>query len=122
MTIINYIYMLLTHWLADFCLQTDEQAKGKSLSIKLLTYHVGTYTLVMGLSSFYYFDDWRKCVIFTAITSVSHWITDFFTSRIGKPFWAKGDYHNGFVVVGFDQILHYVQLFVTIDWLKNLVL
>src|SRR5688572_16954771 len=122
MTFIPYVYMLLTHWLADFCLQTDEQAKGKSTSVKLLTFHVATYSLMMGISGLFYFGDWRKCLIFAGITFVAHWITDFITSRIGKPFWAKGDYHNGFVVVGFDQVLHYVQLYLTINWLKDLVL
>ena len=43
-----------------------------------------------------------------------HWVTDFLTSRIGKPFWDKGDFHNGFVVVGFDQVLHYIQLVATL--------
>lgn len=31
--------------------------------------------------------------------------------------WAKGDVHNFFVSVGFDQVLHYTQLFLTYYWL-----
>jgi hypothetical protein len=42
-----------------------------------------------------------------------HFATDYVTSRIAKVFFDSGDYHNGFVVVGFDQILHYIQLFLS---------
>ena len=121
MTFGVFLYILLVHWVADFLLQTNEQATKKSTSVKFLTYHVSAYSLVW-FNSYYILggsltsldlDVIAKCCIFVGITFVCHWITDFCTSRIGKPFWEKGDYHNGFVVVGFDQILHYVQLFLT---------
>jgi len=118
----NNLYMLIVHWIADFVLQTSEQAEKKSTSIKFLTYHILVYTLVWGFASYYYFGDVLKCLIFAGITCVCHWLTDFVTSRLGKPFWEKKDFHNGFVIVGFDQILHYVQLYLTINWVQNLVL
>jgi len=110
--------ILLIHWLADFTLQTHEQAIGKSTDIKWLSYHVGTYTLVWFIAFFCMTGDWIKAIGFASVTGLCHWVTDFITSRIGKPFWEKQDLHNGFVVVGFDQILHYVQLFICYIWLS----
>ncbi len=122
MTFIPYLFQLLIHWIADFCLQTDEQAKGKASSLKMLTFHVATYTIVSSIMWYFILWDWRKCLIFAGITFVAHFVTDFITSKIGKPFWQKGDFHNGFVLVGFDQILHYVQLYLTYIWLNDLVI
>jgi hypothetical protein len=109
------VYILLIHFLADFALQTHEQATKKSTDIKWLTFHVASYSLMWFLGAYFYYDgDFNLALQFATITFVCHWITDFFTSRIGKPFWDKQDFHNGFVVVGFDQVLHYIQLVVTL--------
>jgi hypothetical protein len=56
---------------------------------------------------------------FWLITFVCHTITDYFTSRLNSRLWAKGDVHNFFVSIGFDQVLHYVQLFTTYYLLKS---
>jgi len=109
-----FIFMILIHFLADFGLQTHEQAINKSSSNKFLFYHVGVYSLIWLLATMSL--GW-KCLIFAGITFVLHFITDYITSRISKPFFAKNDYHNGFVVVGFDQVLHMLQLFYTIKLL-----
>jgi len=58
--------------------------------------------------------------LFPIITFICHWITDYFTSRLNSKLWAKGDVHNFFVSVGFDQVLHYIQLFLTFYILKSL--
>ena len=109
-----FIYILLIHFLADFALQTHEQASNKSSSLKWLSYHVGTYSIIWTLGATILFSDLSLGLVFGAITFIAHFITDYVTSRIGKKFWEKGDHHNGFVVVGFDQILHYLQLYYTI--------
>ena len=114
------VFVLLIHFLADFGLQTHEQATGKSTSVKWLTYHVGVYSIMWVLASWFYFGDFRIALIFSIITFICHWITDFITSRIGKPYWDKQDFHNGFVVVGFDQVLHYIQLIGTLTFCSTL--
>lgn len=126
---INVIMLiLLVHWFADFHFQSDEMAKGKSTSWTLLTQHVVIYTFTWIVWSFALFETWKypvseiwiKCGIFAGVTFFFHWITDFFTSKIVKAYFDKGDHHNGFVVIGFDQILHYTQLFITYIWLRDL--
>jgi hypothetical protein len=84
------------HWLADFVLQTDWQAKNKSKNWWALTKHVGVYSLCFA------FLGWQ----FTAITFVTHFVTDAITSRINTRLWAAGNVHWFFVSVGFDQLIH----------------
>ena len=111
-----FLFILLIHFLADFALQTHDQSTNKSSSNKWLVYHVGVYSIVWLFASYVYFGSWALAGIFTAVTFCSHFITDWATSRIGKPFWDKQDLHNGFVVVGFDQVLHYIQLYYTFQF------
>lgn len=112
--------IIFIHWFADFVLQTDEQAKQKSSSNKMLTAHVGSYSYVWLVMSFIWFSTYQnpKVLLFAPITFVCHWITDYFTSRLNTKLWKAGKVHNFFVSVGFDQVLHYAQLFLTF-WLLN---
>jgi hypothetical protein len=62
---------------------------------------------------------WLSVLIF-----VTHWITDFITSKITSRLWKKatvsGDYHNFFVVVGVDQMIHILTLWVlAIIFMRN---
>lgn len=114
-----FILILLVHFCADFALQTHEQANGKgegsSFWNKWLAYHVGVYTLIWGVAFWMlpvvpelnHVTGW---VVFMLFIGIPHYITDYITSRIGKPFWKAQDFHNGFVVVGFDQVVHYLCL------------
>lgn len=112
-----FLFILLIHFLADFGLQTHDQAMNKSTSVKWLLYHVGVYSLVWFFAALFYFDSFEKALVFSTITFVAHFATDYMTSRIGKPFWEAKNLHDGFVVVGFDQVLHYVQLYYTFKML-----
>jgi len=105
------LYILLIHFLGDFCLQTDWQAKNKSTDVWALTAHCLVYSLVWVIALLPVLG--ITAVIFGIMTFATHLLTDFFTSRISKPFWDKGDTHTGFIIVGFDQILHYIQLYLT---------
>ena len=99
--------ILFLHWVADFILQTDWQAKNKSSNNVALLAHTSVYSVV-----------WLAFGIkFTLITLVAHTITDYITSRITKRLWENKDVHNFFVVVGFDQLLHYTQLILTYYYL-----
>lgn len=110
--------IIFIHWVADFVLQTDWQAKNKSKNNKALLSHTWTYSLVWYVIGAFYamltpdYVQWTL-TLFVLITFVAHTLTDYFTSRLNSKLWAKGDVHNFFVSVGFDQVLHYAQLFGT---------
>jgi len=96
------MYILFVHWVADFVMQTDEMAKGKSSSNKWLLAHTGTYTLVMGILTLN--------PMYALINGIVHTIVDYFTSRASSKLWAKGEVHNFFIVVGLDQLIHTITL------------
>lgn len=115
MTLIEIFTIILIHWLADFVLQTDKQAKGKSKEWYPLIEHTFTYSItwfvVGGFIYVFGIMHLGKLILFTIITFIAHTTTDYFTSRLNAKLWAKGNVHNFFVSVGFDQVLHYFQLF-----------
>lgn len=115
-----FVLMLITHFLADFALQTHEQASKKSHDWNALTFHVATYSIIWLFMSWIYFQDMNSALYFTCITFIAHFCTDAITSRISKRFFDKKDIHNGFVTVDFDQVLHYIQLWLTYDFINTL--
>lgn len=123
MNLIEIFSILLIHWFADFVLQTDKQAKGKSNNWYDLLSHTFNYSMIwviIGVCiSCPYFNHKYEIlkaeivIYFFFITFICHTITDYFTSRLNSKLWSEGKVHNFFVSIGFDQILHYVQLFLT---------
>lgn len=114
-SIYELLAILLIHWVADFHLQTHWQATNKSSNNQALTEHILVYSFIwLSISGFYIAltGNWLM-ILFAPFTYISHWTTDYFTSRQVKKRFDKQDYHNGFVWIGFDQILHYTQLFLT---------
>ncbi len=113
------ISILFIHWFADFVLQTDKQAKGKSSSNLLLFQHCLVYSGCWIPFLYYEAPDGLNYLgLFILITFISHFVTDYITSRINSYYWKQGNNHNFFVSVGFDQFLHYTQLFLTFALLK----
>lgn len=114
---VKYLMILLVgHFMADFGLQTNDQARFKGNSVRWLLYHTAVYSAAMMLLILSVLSI-PKALIFGLITFGAHTLTDYCTSRIGKPFWESKDFHNGFVTVGFDQMLHYIQLYLTLNFL-----
>lgn len=128
LNLIEIFTIIFIHWVADFVFQTHWQATNKSKNNIALTYHVGTYSLtwLIPIAILFYIGPFNLLggilfsIMFTCITFICHWITDYYTSRLNSKLWAKGDVHNFFVSVGADQCLHYVQLFLTYYTLKNI--
>lgn len=122
MGLIEIFSIIFIHFLADFCLQTDAQAKGKSKNNKDLIGHTVSYSsvwLILGVIYCIYFRlDPFIGLYFSMLTFISHTVTDYFTSRLNKKLWEQGRTHDFFVSVGFDQVLHYIQLFLTYQLLK----
>jgi hypothetical protein len=120
------LFILVVHWFADFVLQTHHMSMRKSSSNYYLTMHVTVYTfatiflwaLVLPLLQIHltFNGIWLS---FVAIF-VMHWITDYFTSRWTSRLYKEEKYHDFFVVIGFDQVLHYTQLLLTFKYILQL--
>jgi hypothetical protein len=138
MSLTVILSIIFIHWVADFVFQAEEWATNKSKSIVPLTMHTFTYTLVWMIPAGFLFSspcdlspvfgrcvDGYKMLTFLGITFVAHTITDYFTSRIVSRKFANKEYGSpipnfgAFTVIGFDQVLHYVQLFATYYYLSK---
>ena len=117
MNLIEILSILGIHWFADFVLQTDKQAKNKSNNWNDLLSHITTYSLVWIIPAIIMLG--YNGAIFVIVTLVAHTITDYFTSRLNSKLWVQGKTHNFFVSIGFDQYLHYIQLFLTYWYLTK---
>jgi Na+/glutamate symporter len=140
MSVTVVLWVIFAHWVADFVCQTHWQASNKSKNWDALTRHVAVYTIVMaglvGWTIDYGHPRLFSALAFGLITFVVHFITDSITSRITSRLFLDEfekdnvttlnrlcmrpgfSLHWFFVVIGFDQVLHYVQLFLTIRWLS----
>jgi len=109
-----FLAFLAAHWIADFVLQTHWQATNKSKRVDALAAHVTSYTVVMMVASAALFGPFG--LLFAAANGVLHFATDYVTSRWSAHFFAKQDWHNAFVVIGLDQLVHQATLAATM-WL-----
>lgn len=95
--------ILFIHFVADFVLQTDAMSRGKSTSNRWLITHIAVYSL-----PFLMFGP-----LYSIVNSATHLVIDYVTSRMTSTLWKKGEVHNFFVVIGFDQFLHVAILVAT---------
>ena len=126
------IFVVLSlHYIADFICQSHEDATNKSTSNKHLLNHVTNYTLVVYSGLFLFiilplagYDSTNyttsklgfvKLVILNYLVCfyifITHFATDYTTSRISSKMWKKSKMHEFFNTVGLDQLIHYVSLF-----------
>jgi hypothetical protein len=108
----TYVVLLAAHFLADFVLQSDRQARGKSVAIPPLLEHVGAYTAVIGVAAIVLLG--IAGVAFAIVNGALHFATDFITSRWSARLDAAGRRHGFFIVVGFDQLVHQTTLAATL--------
>jgi hypothetical protein len=115
------LYILFIHFVADFIMQTDEQAKGKSTCNYWLTMHILSYGKTMLFSGVFYvlimflyginlFHLIPLLIGYVTLNMGLHWVTDYFTSRQTKKLWEAKKVHHFFVMIGFDQFIHSVCL------------
>ena len=131
MNLIEIFIILLVHWMADFVFQTDEQAKNKSNNINALISHTASYSYIWFVTGIIYITfrsnlftnmEWYNSFSlfkFISITFITHTIIDYFTSKLNSKLWKNNKTHQFFVSIGFDQVLHYVQLFTSYYYLTK---
>lgn len=119
MTISIFIFIIIVHWITDFILQDEKWALGKSKSLIPLLKHTFTYSLLWLVPVFVMTGDIFGSLMFVKITFVAHTITDYITSKIVSNRFEEKYYGSSipnfgaFTIIGFDQVLHYLQLIFT---------
>ncbi len=95
----------------------------KSTSNYYLGMHVAVYTATTILAWWLLFftvgihiTAWQYLEAGIAIF-VMHFITDYITSRITGRYYKAQKNHEFFVTIGFDQWLHYVQIFIVFNYI-----
>ena len=106
------ITILFFHWVFDFVFQTDYEAKNKSKNNIALYSHTWKYS-VLWFPVMLVFIGLKPSIEFVGITFLCHTITDYYTSRLNTKLHKENRIHDFFVSIGFDQWLHYCQLFLT---------
>jgi len=141
LTLTEIFTIIIVHWVADFLMQDEKWAIGKSKNWEDLLNHTFTYSfiwlftgIIIYLQHFKPYNGGLDIgyenyifpgLLFVLITLITHTITDYFTSRIVSKKFAKGEYGSsipntgGFTIIGLDQVLHYIQLFTTYYYLKQ---
>jgi hypothetical protein len=106
----TFLMLLAVHWIGDFVLQSHWMASNKSKNPFALLAHVGVYTAVLAFASVAMFGGSEVTARFVVANAALHFLTDRFSSMTTARLWAKQDWHNFFVVIGFDQLIHQLTL------------
>lgn len=112
LTVWMVLLILSLHFIADFVLQTEWMAKNKWQDNDALLTHIIVYFIVfllfgtIGVASTG--NIWF--IFYPMIIAIMHYCTDKYSSRITHKLWEQQKTHLFFVVIGADQLFHYIQL------------
>ena len=91
----------------------------KSKNIYWLLTHVCVYTLTFMLTLIFFYDV-KGVFIFSLITFVTHFLTDYGTSKWTSKLYLQKKYYGFpafFSVIGLDQLLHQIQLIICYEYI-----
>lgn len=121
-----FILIVVMHWIVDFIFQAEKWSLGKSKSWLPLLKHTTVYSSLWLIPVWVMTENLINSLLFVGVTFIAHTITDYFTSRIVSKKFANNYYGSpipnfgAFSTIGFDQVLHYLQLILTWYWLFSL--
>jgi hypothetical protein len=110
--LLQFVALLAGHWVADFVCQSHWMASNKSKDNAALSAHVLIYSAIMLMfaAAIFWGQPFWLILSFVAINGLCHVATDYFTSRWSSRLWAQQRWHDFFVVIGLDQLIHQVTL------------
>jgi len=116
---------MILHWIGDFIFQSRYEANNKHKELDALLSHTVNYSLIyLALIPILGIID---VVLFIMITLLFHTVQDFFTSKLNsflyssRTLYLKLNYkedanrfeHMFWISIGLDQLLHFIQLYLT---------
>ena len=112
------LFLLFTHFVADFICQNDWMAQGKSKECLPLFTHCVVYATVF-IGTFLVLNSFVSVIIpemvkYCLLNGAIHFCVDFVTSRINSRLWAAKEVHWFFVGIGADQLIHAATLILTL--------
>jgi len=110
----TFAIILFAHWLGDFVFQSSDMALKKNRSIKWLTIHVLTYSVIILLFVIFLFP-LDLAIYYFLVNGVIHWLVDFFTSKAAARYYKKPRVF--YPILGFDQFLHVLTLYYSLLYL-----
>jgi hypothetical protein len=115
------VFLLCLHFVADFILQSDWMATGKSrrfgFNDRMLA-HIMAYFCCILIPALLLANP-QQWLLWAGLNAFLHFCTDAITSNITSYLWKKGDRHNFFAVIGLDQLIHVLCLVFTWSWLLS---
>lgn len=106
--------IIFLHFIADFVCQSNWMAQNKSKDMIALSTHVIVYTCVISAGMVVILGTSYPLFQWCMINGILHFCVDFITSRVSSMMWEQKRVHAFFVVIGFDQLLHYFSLILTL--------
>lgn len=123
-SILLILIVMFAHTIADFIFQAEKWAVNKRNSFTALLKHTLTYSTVMTILLFIpFFWTIKTTLLFWIITFATHTLVDKYTSKIigrkfdKKEFGSAIPNFGAFTIIQFDQMLHYICLFLTVLFL-----
>ena len=119
-TLFLCLYIIFVHYVADFAFQGEKEATTKKSSMVSLLKHTITYSLIMGIGFLFIFTTVINLILFILLTFCTHTIIDYYSSKITGNLFEKKIYYTGlpnfgaFSMIGIDQVIHYICLFLTV--------
>ena len=112
-----FIYIILVHWIADFVLQSRMMGENKSTNNVWMATHCFVYTtatiiLWLPLMCFTILPlDYNSTLLAGLFVFLTHFATDYISSRMTTKYSKSKKWYAFFTTIGFDQVVHYTQLF-----------
>ena len=112
-----WLTFMIAHTVADFILQTREEAKNKSKCNNALASHCTSYSIALTGYSLLFLN--HNCIIPNILywaaliflfIFIGHFLTDYVTSRLTSRFWKLKNERAFWIVIGIDQFIHMVHI------------
>ncbi len=125
--IADYVFQthwnFLSHWNFESIFNTYATVLKKYKNKYILPMHVIIYTLVIMWGGFIIMPNnvLNALIPWAILNGILHAITDFITNKINKVLWNRDSdsLHAAFTMIGLDQVIHLICLFVTYSWIYS---